>query len=235
MKPAEYARQIARSPEPALARLKELCLDREHPAARRDLRLLPRRGRRQHAHHLRGRSPHAAADVRLPAAGLRRYLCLSDYVEPAADGKRGRLRRVHGRDRRATKSRSRTQAALRREQVPGLPLPARPRRRVGGGAGGVLPPADCAPSGASAATTRRRSASSSRGTIAAAATPSATRPARTSKIRRGLFALIDPTAVGITLTEQFQLEPEQSTTAIVFHHPKAKYFNVKRGGEVEFE
>ena len=51
----------------------------------------------------------------------------------------------------------------------------------------------------------------------------------------GLFTLIDPTKVGITLTEQFLLEPEQSTTAIVFHHPKAKYFNVKPGGEVEFE
>ncbi len=43
-----------------------------------------------------------------------------------------------------------------------------------------------------------------------------------------LFTLIDPTRVGITLTEQFQLEPEQSTTAIVFHHPSAKYFNVNR-------
>jgi 5-methyltetrahydrofolate--homocysteine methyltransferase len=41
-----------------------------------------------------------------------------------------------------------------------------------------------------------------------------------------LFTLIDPTRVGITLSEQFQLEPEQSTTAIVVHHPKAKYFNV---------
>ncbi|VTT98197.1 methionine synthase : 5-methyltetrahydrofolate--homocysteine S-methyltransferase OS=Gloeobacter violaceus (strain PCC 7421) GN=metH PE=4 SV=1: S-methyl_trans: Pterin_bind: B12-binding_2: B12-binding: Met_synt_B12 [Gemmataceae bacterium] len=41
-----------------------------------------------------------------------------------------------------------------------------------------------------------------------------------------LFALIDPTRVGITLTDTFQLEPEQSTTAVVVHHPKAKYFNV---------
>ena len=46
-----------------------------------------------------------------------------------------------------------------------------------------------------------------------------------------LFELIDPPQVGITLTEQFLLEPEQSTTAIVFHHPNAKYFNVKYGGE----
>ncbi len=51
----------------------------------------------------------------------------------------------------------------------------------------------------------------------------------------GLFELIDPTQVGITLTEQFLLEPEQSTTAIVFHHPNAKYFNVRKGGDVEFE
>jgi len=48
----------------------------------------------------------------------------------------------------------------------------------------------------------------------------------------GLFELIEPQRVGITLTEQFLLEPEQSTTAIVFHHPQAKYFNIKRGGEV---
>jgi 5-methyltetrahydrofolate--homocysteine methyltransferase len=41
-----------------------------------------------------------------------------------------------------------------------------------------------------------------------------------------LFRLIDPPQVGITLTEQFLLEPEQSTTAIVFHHPSAKYFNI---------
>ena len=51
----------------------------------------------------------------------------------------------------------------------------------------------------------------------------------------GLFALIDPPQVGITLTEQFLCEPEQSTTAVVFHHPNAKYFNVRRGGGVEFE
>ena len=49
----------------------------------------------------------------------------------------------------------------------------------------------------------------------------------------GLFALIDPGRVGISLTEQFLLEPEQSTTAIVVHHPQAKYFNVRRGGEAD--
>jgi 5-methyltetrahydrofolate--homocysteine methyltransferase len=46
-----------------------------------------------------------------------------------------------------------------------------------------------------------------------------------------LFKLIDPTRIGLTLSEQFQLEPEQSTTAIVMHHPQAKYFNVSRANE----
>ena len=43
-----------------------------------------------------------------------------------------------------------------------------------------------------------------------------------------LFGLIEPERVGILLSEQFQLEPEQSTTALVVHHPKARYFNVSR-------
>jgi 5-methyltetrahydrofolate--homocysteine methyltransferase len=46
----------------------------------------------------------------------------------------------------------------------------------------------------------------------------------------GLFQLIDPTQVGITMTENFLLEPEQSTSAIVFHHPNAKYFNIAQAG-----
>jgi len=41
-----------------------------------------------------------------------------------------------------------------------------------------------------------------------------------------LFELIDPTRIGITLSEQFQLHPQQSTTALILHHPQAKYFNV---------
>src|SRR5262249_25131995 len=41
-----------------------------------------------------------------------------------------------------------------------------------------------------------------------------------------LFELLDPGRVGIALSEQFQLEPEQSTTALVAHHPLAKYFNI---------
>ncbi len=42
-----------------------------------------------------------------------------------------------------------------------------------------------------------------------------------------LFALLKPEEnVGVRLTSGFLLEPEQSTSAIVVHHPGAKYFVV---------
>jgi len=41
-----------------------------------------------------------------------------------------------------------------------------------------------------------------------------------------LFRLIDPTRIGCVLTENWQIDPEQSTSAIIVHHPQAKYFNV---------
>jgi len=41
-----------------------------------------------------------------------------------------------------------------------------------------------------------------------------------------LFRLLDPAHLNISLTEEFQIVPEQSTSAIVVHHPLAKYFNL---------
>jgi len=35
-------------------------------------------------------------------------------------------------------------------------------------------------------------------------------------------------AIGISLTSAFQLDPEQSTAAIVVHHPSAVYFSALR-------
>jgi len=29
------------------------------------------------------------------------------------------------------------------------------------------------------------------------------------------------------LTEEFQLDPEQSTSAIIIHHPEARYFSIE--------
>ncbi len=41
-----------------------------------------------------------------------------------------------------------------------------------------------------------------------------------------LLRLLGAEQVGITLSDEDQLEPEQSTSAIVVHHPQAKYFSV---------
>lgn len=42
-----------------------------------------------------------------------------------------------------------------------------------------------------------------------------------------LFELLDPTLIGVSLSEEFMLVPEQSTSAIIVHHPEAKYFNIR--------
>jgi len=44
--------------------------------------------------------------------------------------------------------------------------------------------------------------------------------------QRQLLDLLGADRIGITLSEGDQLEPEQSTSAIVVHHPQAKYFSV---------
>lgn len=45
--------------------------------------------------------------------------------------------------------------------------------------------------------------------------------------QKGLFELLRPERIGIELTEEWMLSPEQSTTALIAHHPQAKYFNVR--------
>ena len=39
-----------------------------------------------------------------------------------------------------------------------------------------------------------------------------------------LFALLEPEEIGLSLTEGFMMEPEAAVSALVFHHPAAKYF-----------
>jgi 5-methyltetrahydrofolate--homocysteine methyltransferase len=41
------------------------------------------------------------------------------------------------------------------------------------------------------------------------------------------WPLLDPERIGLTLSEEFQIDPEQSTSALIAHHPEAKYFNVR--------
>ena len=42
-----------------------------------------------------------------------------------------------------------------------------------------------------------------------------------------LFELLDPSRIDVDLTDEFMLDPEQSTSAIIVHHPEAKYFNIE--------
>ncbi|MBK1788445.1 methionine synthase [Prauserella cavernicola] len=43
--------------------------------------------------------------------------------------------------------------------------------------------------------------------------------------RAKIVELLEAERIGVELSEEFQLHPEQSTDAIVAHHPEAKYFN----------
>jgi len=44
--------------------------------------------------------------------------------------------------------------------------------------------------------------------------------------RKKVVELLNPGRIGVELSEELQLHPEQSTDAFVFHHPEAKYFSV---------
>jgi 5-methyltetrahydrofolate--homocysteine methyltransferase len=41
-----------------------------------------------------------------------------------------------------------------------------------------------------------------------------------------LLKLLDADKIGVALSDEFQLHPEASTSAIIVHHPQAKYFNI---------
>ena len=80
---------------------------------------------------------------------------------------------------------------------------------------------------ASAPKTPRTSTSSSTRATEAVDTASAIPRAPTWKMRTKVIELLEPDAIGVALTENFMLVPEQSTDALIAHHPQAKYFDVK--------
>ncbi len=45
--------------------------------------------------------------------------------------------------------------------------------------------------------------------------------------RAKIVELLEPERIGVTLSEEYQLHPEQATDAVIVHHPEAKYFNAK--------
>jgi 5-methyltetrahydrofolate--homocysteine methyltransferase len=45
--------------------------------------------------------------------------------------------------------------------------------------------------------------------------------------QRILFDVLEPAQIGVDLTEGFMMDPEASVSALVFHHPEAKYFKAE--------
>jgi len=43
--------------------------------------------------------------------------------------------------------------------------------------------------------------------------------------RAKVMRLLEPDRIGVTLSEEYQLAPEQSTDAVIAHHPEATYFS----------
>jgi 5-methyltetrahydrofolate--homocysteine methyltransferase len=49
--------------------------------------------------------------------------------------------------------------------------------------------------------------------------------------QRTLFDLLQPEQIGLSLTDAFMMDPEASVSALVFHHPEAKYFKADDAGD----
>ena len=79
-------------------------------------------------------------------------------------------------------------------------------------------------SGASPTRTGPPSPGSSASSTGAAATRGATRPAPTSRTTPRWSSSSAATASASTVSDGFQMHPEQTTDAIICHHPQAKYF-----------
>ncbi len=45
-------------------------------------------------------------------------------------------------------------------------------------------------------------------------------------LQRTLFRLVDASSIGVSLTDGDMMDPEASVSAMVFHHPAARYFAV---------
>jgi 5-methyltetrahydrofolate--homocysteine methyltransferase len=233
VKPSEYERQMKDVARPALERLKALCLDENILRPAVTYGFFPAAGEKGkltvfESDHM---TPKVSFDF--PRQNFGDYLCLSDYVEPAQDGRAvdyvGFMAVTAGRE--VTRVAKEWYEAGRYQDylyLHGLGVETaealaeyfhKQLRQEWGIA------ADDAP------VVRKLFKKHYRGCRYAFGYPACPNLEDQSQ----LFTLIDPTRVGITLSDQFQLEPEQSTTAIVMHHPQAKYFNVSRSQECRAE
>ncbi len=225
--PAEYARQMREVAEPALARLKQLCLSEGvlEPAATCGFFRAASAGNDIVLFDADGRTERYRFTFPRQAFGDR--LCLADYVEAARDGEAvdslGLMAVTAGHTVSEWTKRLYDAGkfqdylflhGLGVEFAEGLAehFHQELRREWGIGAGDT-------------ADVTKLFKGHYRGRRYAFGYPACPN----LDDQAGLFQLIEPQRVGITLTEQFLLEPEQSTTALVFHHPQAKYFTTKAG------
>jgi 5-methyltetrahydrofolate--homocysteine methyltransferase len=226
VKPAEHARQIAETARPALERLKQLCLDQQilRPGATYGFFPAASDGTKLTIFEDDHRTSRAVFDF--PRQDSGEFLCLADYVEPAREGKAvdyvAFMAVTMGRE--VTKVAHEWYTAGRYqdylylhglgvESAEALAEMFHKELRAEWGIGGEDSPQ-----------IQKLFKGHYRGCRYSFGYPACPN----LDDQAPLFSLIDPTRVGITLSDQFQLEPEQSTTAIVMHHPKAKYFNVGR-------
>jgi len=224
--PAEYKRQIETAAKPALDRLKAMCLaeDVMRPAVTYGFFPAAGDGNTLTVYEDDRRTPKQA--FTFPRQDSGDFLCLSDYVEPLNDGVAvdhvGMMAVTAGHEvsRRCKELYESGQYqdylflhGLGVETAEALAELFHQQMRREWGIGGD-----------DAADVKKLFKGHYRGKRYAFGYPACPN----LNDQAGLFALIDPPRAGITLTEQFQLEPEQSTTAIVFHHPDAKYFVVDR-------
>jgi 5-methyltetrahydrofolate--homocysteine methyltransferase len=231
--PQKYREQIDGTARPALNRLKAFCLSENVLQPKAAYGFFPAAADGQTLSVYAPDRTTVLQQFKFPRQDFGDYLCLSDYVEPLKDGKPvdyiGMMAVTVGHEvtRRCNQLRDANKYqdylflhGLGVESAEAFAEFFHKHLRAEWGIGGKDSP-----------TIQKLFKGHYRGRRYAFGYPACPR----LEDQTGLFELIDPTQVGITLTEQFLLEPEQSTTAIVFHHPQAKYFNVKRGGEVEFE
>jgi 5-methyltetrahydrofolate--homocysteine methyltransferase len=226
VKVADYETQLRDTARPALARLKELCLAENvlRPAAAYGFFPAASDGTKLTVYEADGTTPKTSFDF--PRQDHGDYLCLSDYVEPARDGRAvdyvGFMAVTMGHE--VTRIAQEWYNAGRYQDymfLHGLGVESAEalaeffhrelRREWGIG-------------GADANDVRKLFKKHYRGCRYAFGYPACPR----LEDQAQLFELIEPERIGLALSEQFQLEPEQSTTAIVLHHPGAKYFNVSR-------
>lgn len=226
MKPAEHARQIAEVARPALERLKELCLNQRILQPAGVYGFFPAASSNQTLTIFADDHVTPIATFEFPRQDYAEHLCLADYVEPTRSGRAvdyvGFMAVTVGRE--VTRIAHEWYLAgkyqdylylhgLGVESAEALAEYVHKQIRAEWGIGQN-----------DAREVRKLFKKHYRGCRYSFGYPACP----SLEDQATLFQLIDPTRIGITLSEQFQLEPEQSTTAIIIHHPYAKYFNVSR-------